>query len=46
MLYLNGFEFWRHFNWDTVYMICGGVWLIDACDGDGPGGDGGGSAVV
>jgi len=20
MLYLNGFEFWRHFNWNTVYM--------------------------
>jgi len=20
MLYLNGFEFWRHFNWVTVYI--------------------------
>jgi len=18
---LNGFEFWRHFNWDTVYIL-------------------------
>jgi len=21
MLYLNGFESWRHFNWDTVYSV-------------------------
>jgi len=20
MSYLNGFEFWRHFNWKTVYV--------------------------
>jgi len=19
-LYINGFEFWRHFNWETVYF--------------------------
>jgi len=25
MLYLNEFEFWRHFNWDTVYA-CELIW--------------------
>jgi len=21
MLYLSGFEFWPHFNWDTMYSV-------------------------
>jgi len=23
MLYLNGFEFWLHFSWDTLSILCG-----------------------
>jgi len=29
MSHLNGFKFWRHFNWDTVYS---GNTLTDTTD--------------